>query len=99
MRHPELTISFIGVRGTAVAIARLDRDQEHNFQPSLKIDNISAMNNFEFSEDGHVTVHRQYQIGPGKVCISFSLQVQSLNVYYTEIQDGDNPKCFNMHED
>ena len=27
------------------------------------------MNNFEFTEDGQVTVHRQYRIGTGKVTI------------------------------
>ena len=56
------------MRGATIAIARLDREMEKNFKPSLKIDNITAMNNFEFSKDDQVTVHRQYKIGPGKVC-------------------------------
>ena len=45
--------------------------QEELFKPTLKIDKVSAMNNFEFSKDGLITVHRQYKIGPGKVCLNF----------------------------
>ena len=62
---------YIGVRGAAIAIARLDRTQEELFKPTLKIDNVSAMNNFEFSKDGLITLHCQYKIGPGKVCLNF----------------------------
>ena len=55
-----------GVRGSVIAIARLDRANEDKFKPKIKIDNVTSMNNFEFTEDGQITVHRQYKIGCGK---------------------------------
>ena len=58
-----------GVRGTTVAVARLNRDREHLFKPAVTIEKINSLNNFKFTEDGHVRVHRQYEIGPGKVSI------------------------------
>ena len=57
------------VRGTTVAVARLNREREHLFKPNVTIEKINSLNNFKFSEDGHVQVHRQYEIGPGKVSI------------------------------
>ena len=61
------SIFFTGVRGTTVAVARLGRENEVLFKPNVSIDRINSMNNFKFSEDGTITVHRQYEIGPGKV--------------------------------
>ena len=60
-------IFFTGVRGTTVAIARLNRENEKHFKPMVTIEKINSLNNFKFSEDEKVIVHRQYEIGPGKV--------------------------------
>ena len=54
------------------AIGRLDRDKECHFQTKQKVDNISSLNNFEYSKDGSVVAHRQYAIGLGRVNL-FSL--------------------------
>ena len=48
-------------------MARVDREREVHFQTRQKIDKISSLNNFEFSEDGAVVAHRQFNIGFGKV--------------------------------
>lgn len=48
-------------------MGRLDRERESHFQTGQKIEKISSLNNFEFSEDGSVVAHRQFDIGLGKV--------------------------------
>ena len=68
-----LSQTFKGVRGTTVAIGRLDRDKECHFQTKQKVDNISSLNNFEYSKDGSVVAHRQFDIGLGRVNVCYML--------------------------
>ena len=59
-----------GVRGTVVAVGFLDRSKEQSFKAAVKMDGIQSLNNFEFTMAGQVKVHRQYNVGNGKVyCI------------------------------
>ena len=50
-----------------MAVGSLDRSKEEVFKSTLKMDGIQSLNNFEFNKDGSVIVHRQYDVGKGKV--------------------------------
>ena len=60
----------IGIRGVTVGVGRLDREKEAEFKPKVQIEKINSLNNFKFTEEHKLTVHRQYKIGPGKVKIA-----------------------------
>ena len=55
------------MRGTVVAVGCLDRSKEESFKATVKMEGIQSLNNFEFTKEGKVKVHRQYNVGNGKV--------------------------------
>ena len=50
-------------------MGRLDREKEAKFKPKVQIEKINSLNNFKFSKEHKLIVHRQYKIGAGKVKI------------------------------
>ena len=55
------------MRGTVVAVGCLDRSKEESFKVTIEMEGIQSLNNFEFTKEGKVKVHRQYNVGNGKV--------------------------------
>ena len=53
------------MRGTVVAVGCLDRSKEESFKATVKMEGIQSLNNFEFTKEGKVKVHRQYNVGNG----------------------------------
>ena len=50
-----------------VAVGCLDGNEEDSFKANVKMEGIQSLTNFEFTKEGKVTVHRQYNVGDGKV--------------------------------
>ena len=57
-------------------MGRLDREKEAEFKPKVQIEKINSLNNFKFSKEHKLIVHRQYKIGAGKVKITFFSTVE-----------------------
>ena len=68
-----------------MAICGLDRTQEEVFKSSQMMENIQSLNNFEFKADGTVTVHKQYNIGTGKVFLEFTY-LNMVKIWKTSLQ-------------
>ena len=62
-----VTAVIKGVRGTVVAVGCLDRITEDSYKATVKMEGIQSLNNFDFTKEGKVKVHRQYNVGNGKV--------------------------------
>jgi len=71
----EVMLSNGGIEGTRIFVA--DASTVRDSQPQVKLEGVSSLNNFRYSEGG-ITVWRAYKVGEGKIVQG--IQTQSTNI-------------------